>query len=127
VARILLIEDDDATRDIITHALTQAGHAVSGVESAEEGFKVLEGGEQDAVLMDIGLPGMSGLDACRRLKGSPSTAKLPVILVTVQSRYKKKVEGLDAGADDYVVKPVQPAVLLARLSALLRRYKTAGR
>jgi two-component system cell cycle response regulator len=123
MAEILLIEDDDATRNIITLALKSAGHKVLGVESAEEGFKALDGGSFDAVLMDIGLPGMSGVEACRRMKAAPATAKVPVVLVTVQSRAKAKVEGLDAGADDYVVKPVQPAVLLARVAALLRRFQ----
>ena len=123
MAKILLIEDDAATRDIITLALTREGHAVDGMESAEEGFKALAAGPYDAALMDIGLPGMSGVDACRKLKAAPATAKLPIILVTVQGRAKTKVEGLDAGADDYVVKPVQPAVLLARVASLLRRYK----
>ena len=121
-ARVLLIEDDEATREIISLTLGKAGHVVHGVESAEEGFEALSKGPYDVVLMDIGLPGMSGVEACRRMKAAPATAKTPVILVTVQGRAKAKVEGLDAGADDYVVKPVQPAVLTARLTALLRRY-----
>jgi DNA-binding response OmpR family regulator len=120
VARILLVEDDKATRDVMSLALERGGYSVRGVPSAEEAFAASPA-RFDLVLMDIGLPGLSGVEACRRLKvGTPRT---PVILVTMLGRSKDKVEGLDAGADDYVVKPVQPAVLLARVDALLRRYK----
>jgi two-component system, OmpR family, phosphate regulon response regulator PhoB len=121
--RILIVEDDDGTRELLAHVLTLAGWACEPVSSAEEGEQRLEAGVFDVILLDVGLPGMTGVEACRKWKADPRLNKIPVVMVTAEGRFKSKVEGLDAGADDYVVKPVRPKELLARLDALLRRYK----
>lgn len=121
-ARILVVEDDAATRDVVSLALSRAGHVVKGAPSAEEGLPMLRRESFDLVILDIGLPGMSGLDACSRIKSDPATSRTPVIMLTVEGRWDSKVRGLDAGADDYVIKPARPAELLARVQAVLRRF-----
>lgn len=126
MARIFFIEDDDATRSLVSDVLRKGGHQVSEAGTAEEGLASITRGGVDLVLLDVGLPGMSGLEACERLRGNPVTAKLPVIMVTAFGQHTAKVRGLDMGADDYVVKPIQPSILLARVAALLRRYGKPG-
>ena len=122
--RILYVEDDESTRTLVSDVLRRDGYRVLEAATAEEGLGLLARGGVDLVLLDVGLPGMSGLEACGRIKRSAS--RPPVIMVTAFGHHAAKVRGLDTGADDYVVKPVQPKVLLARVSALLRRYGTAG-
>lgn len=125
--RVLLIEDDEATRTLTGELLRREGYEVLEAGSAEEGLAMASTGRIDLVLMDVGLPGMSGLEACAQLKTGAATARIPIIMVTAFGHHTAKVRGLDTGADDYVVKPVQPAVLLARVGALLRRYGASSR
>jgi DNA-binding response OmpR family regulator len=122
-ARVLLVEDDDSTRDLLGDVLRRGGLDMVAASSAEEGLRLAPGA--DIILLDVGLPGMSGLEACERLKKDPVTSRIPIIMVTAFGHHGAKVRGLDTGADDYVVKPVQPSVLLARVEALLRRYGLA--
>ena len=127
LGRVLLVEDDPATRTLTGDLLRREGYEVLEAGSAEEGLAAAAAGRVDLVLLDLGLPGMSGFEACSRLKSLPATARTPIIMVTALGHHTAKVRGLDTGADDYVVKPVQPAVLLARVGALLRRYGVSSR
>ncbi|CCH30788.1 Transcriptional regulatory protein AfsQ1 [Saccharothrix espanaensis DSM 44229] len=113
---MLLIEDDQAVRDGLRLALTRQGHAVRAVESGERGLAGLAGVE--VVVLDLMLPGMDGFEVCRRIRAAGT---LPIIMLTARSDDMDVVAGLEAGADDYVVKPVRPRVLEARIRAVLRR------
>lgn len=118
--RVLLIEDDDAVRDGLTLALTRQGHTVNAAATGESGLPLLTA--VDVVVLDLMLPGMDGFEVCRRIR---ATGELPIIMLTARSDDMDVVAGLEAGADDYVVKPVEPRVLEARIRAVLRRVHAA--
>lgn len=118
MSRVLLIEDDPAVRDGLQLALTRQGHAVDAVETGERGLDRLRESPSDVVVLDLMLPGMDGFEVCRRIR---ATGTLPIIMLTARNDDMDVVAGLEAGADDYVVKPVQPRVLEARIRAVLRR------
>jgi DNA-binding response OmpR family regulator len=121
MSRVLLIEDDRAVRDGLQLALTRQGHAVEAVETGEEGLDRLSQVPSDVVVLDLMLPGIDGFEVCRRIRAA---GDLPIIMLTARDDDMDVVAGLEAGADDYVIKPVQPRVLEARIRAVLRR--TAG-
>jgi DNA-binding response OmpR family regulator len=116
MSRVLLIEDDRAVRDGLRMALSRQGHSVTAAETGEEGLGLL--GSADVVVLDLMLPGMDGFEVCRRIR---TAGLLPIIMLTARNDDLDVVAGLEAGADDYVVKPVQPRVLEARIRAVLRR------
>ncbi|HEX4223267.1 MAG TPA: response regulator transcription factor [Pseudonocardiaceae bacterium] len=121
MSRVLLIEDDKDVRDGLALALTWQGHAVQAVESGELGLAALVQDPADVVVLDLMLPGIDGFEVCRRIR---ATTNLPIIMVTARNDDLDVVGGLEAGADDYVVKPVQARVLEARIRAVLRRSGT---
>jgi DNA-binding response OmpR family regulator len=116
--RILVVEDELALRDVVTYALRGEGFEVVDVADAEEGIERARTDQFDLLLMDVMLPGVSGLEACRRLRGE---SDLPIIFLTGKGSEADRVLGLEAGADDYVVKPFSMPELLSRVRALLRR------
>ncbi|WAZ25493.1 response regulator transcription factor [Streptomyces cinnabarinus] len=117
--RVLLIEDDHAVRKAVALALRRQGHEVAAVENGEDGLGRVRSFRPDVVVLDLMLPGMPGLDVCHALRALDQT--LPIIMVTARGDDEDIVVGLEAGADDYVVKPVQARVLQARIRAVLRR------
>jgi two-component system OmpR family response regulator/two-component system response regulator QseB len=117
--RVLLVEDDGLLGDGLRAGLRQAGFAVDWVEDGRDALHALETEHFAAVVLDLGLPAMSGLAVLRRLRARGS--KTPVLILTARDAVEDRVTGLDAGADDYVVKPVDLAELAARLRALVRR------
>ncbi|MFY1691275.1 response regulator [Plantactinospora sp. WMMB782] len=118
MSRVLLIEDHQTVRDGLQLALTRQGHAVHAVASGEQGLARLRTDDADVVVLDLMLPGMDGFEVCRRIRAG---GDLPIIMLTARNDDIDVVAGLEAGADDYVVKPVQPRVLEARIRAVLRR------
>jgi DNA-binding response OmpR family regulator len=122
--RILIVEDDARLASVIERAIREAGWTCETASDGHEGDVLLEQGDADAVVLDLGLPGRSGLDLLRRLRARSST--VPVLVLTGRDSVEYRVAGLDAGADDYAVKPCALAELLARLRALLRRGGGAG-
>jgi DNA-binding response OmpR family regulator len=118
MARVLLIEDDQAVRDSLEFALRRQGHAVESAATGEEGLVRLRGAPPDIVVLDLMLPGIDGFEVCRRVRAQGT---VPVIMLSARGDDFDVVSGLEAGADDYVVKPVEPRVLDARLRAVLRR------
>ena len=118
VPRVLLIEDDKAVRDSLEFALRRLGHHVDSAGTGEEGLARLRAAPPDIVVLDLMLPGIDGFEVCRRVRAGSS---VPVVVLTARVDDFDVVSGLEAGADDYVVKPVEPRVLSARLSAVLRR------
>ncbi|MEU3614938.1 response regulator transcription factor [Streptomyces sp. NPDC006872] len=117
--RVLLIEDDRAVRDGVALALRRQGHEVAAAETGEDGLDRLRSFRPDVVVLDLMLPGMTGLDVCHRIRDLDQT--LPIVIATARGDDEDIVVGLEAGADDYVVKPVQARVLQARIRAVLRR------
>jgi DNA-binding response OmpR family regulator len=115
---VLLIEDDRAVREGLQLALRRQGHTIHAAESGEEGLTRLRAEAPDIVVLDLMLPGIDGFEVCRRIR---ATGDVPIIMLTARSDDFDIVGGLEAGADDYVVKPVQPRVLDARIRAVLRR------
>jgi two-component system response regulator PhoP len=117
--RILVIEDETGLQADIRQRLETEGYIVDTSGEGNEGLFFATEYPLDAAIIDIGLPGISGIEIIQRLREQGST--LPVLILTARSRWQEKVEGLEAGADDYLVKPFQMEELLARLKALLRR------
>ena len=117
--RILLVEDDKVLADALARALVQAAHAVDSVSTGEEADHALALASYDLAILDIGLPGLSGLDVLKRLRARKST--MPVLLLTAFDALEDRVRGLDLGADDYLAKPFDLPELEARVRALLRR------
>lgn len=117
--RILLVEDELNIQAEIRAGLEAEGYTVDVSAQGDEGYFFATEYPLDAAVIDIGLPGMSGIEIIKKLREQGNT--LPVLILTARSRWQEKVEGLEAGADDYLVKPFQMEELLARIRALLRR------
>jgi two-component system response regulator MprA len=122
--RVLIVDDDRALRDALRRALVLGGYETVSVESGESALAEVARSEPDAVVLDIGLPDIDGLEVCRRLRGSGN--RVPVLMLTARDAVADRIDGLDAGADDYLVKPFDVGELLARLRALLRRSGMNG-
>ena len=124
--RLLLVEDDVMVASGIKLGLSDAGYAVDWVGSAERALEVLAQESFDVAVIDIGLPGINGLELTRRLRSSEvESAAMPVLILTARDALQDRVQGLDLGADDYMVKPFELPELLARLRALMRRSQAA--
>jgi len=116
---ILVVDDDAALRTALDRALKLEGYRVSFAHDGRQALQMMTGSSQDAVILDLGLPLMDGLEVCRRVRERGD--RTPVLMLTARDAVTDRVEGLDAGADDYLVKPFALDELLARLRALLRR------
>ncbi|HVK23073.1 MAG TPA: response regulator transcription factor [Actinokineospora sp.] len=116
---VLLAEDDAAIADPLSRALHREGYEVEVVADGHRALEVASTGHPDLLVLDLGLPGIDGLDVCRRLRAAGRS--IPVLMLTARADEVDFVVGLDAGADDYVAKPFRLAELLARIRALLRR------
>ena len=117
-ARILLVDDDTRLHELLTSFLEQNGYAVVGAKDGARGLAALEQGTFDLVVLDVMMPGIDGLEVCRRIR---KTSRIPVLMLTAKGDETDRVVGLEIGADDYVAKPFSPRELLARVRALLRR------
>ncbi|MEU9027370.1 response regulator transcription factor [Streptomyces sp. NPDC048383] len=121
--RVLLIEDDPSIREGVGLGLRRRGHEVSAAETGEEGLALMAGFHPELVLLDLMLPGINGVQVCRRIR---ETSEVPIIMLTARGDDFDIVVGLEAGADDYVVKPVRTDIIEARIKAVLRRLGDAG-
>ncbi|PRB84260.1 winged helix-turn-helix domain-containing protein [Pseudomonas sp. MYb185] len=117
--KLLLVEDEALLRHHLSTRFGEIGHIVDAVDSAEEGLFQAQNFNHDIAIIDLGLPGMGGLDLIRQLRSMGRT--FPILILTARGNWQDKVEGLASGADDYVVKPFQFEELEARLNALVRR------
>jgi two-component system response regulator MprA len=124
-ARILVVEDDRPLRDMLARVLSGGGFDVAVAATAQHGLTQLAADTPDAVVLDAGLPDMDGLDLCRRLRAAGN--RVPVLIVSGRSAVEQRIDGLEAGADDYLVKPFDAGELHARLRALLRRASREAR
>jgi two-component system KDP operon response regulator KdpE len=124
-SKVLVVEDDDGIRQSLFETLGALGFAVGESSSGEEALSRLPMADYDAVLLDVNMPGMGGMEACRKI--AQTYPGLPIIMLTVREDEDDKVRALDLGADDYVTKPFQVRELTARLRSAIRRAKTAAK
>ena len=121
--RVLVVEDDDDIADILRRSLRNEGYEVRTSADGIEALDVAAGFLPDVVVLDLGLPGLDGVEVCRRLR---SDGDVPILMLTARAETEDRVTGLDSGADDYLVKPFERKELLARIRALLRRRPPRG-
>ena len=122
-ARVLVVEDEEALTLLLRYNLEAEGYDVETVAQGDEAEIRLKEQVPDLVLLDWMLPGVSGIELCRRLRARPETQRLPVIMLTARGEEAERIRGLATGADDYVVKPFSVPELMARVKAMLRRAK----
>ena len=122
--RILVVDDDRSLRDALRRALTLGGYDVQSAEGGQQGLTQVATGGPDAVVLDVGMPDIDGLEVCRRVRATGN--RVPILMLTARDAISDRIDGLDAGADDYLVKPFDVGELKARLRALLRRAGSEG-
>jgi len=120
-ATILVVEDEPAIQELVVCNLESAGHSVLRADSAEEALRMVQDAMPDLIVLDWMLPGISGIDFARRLRGDKRTQAVPLIMLTARADERDKLAGLETGADDYITKPFSPRELNARVKAVLRR------
>jgi DNA-binding response OmpR family regulator len=121
MAFILIVDDDAEVAQTIELSLTHAGYQVAIATNGYEALQMTRQQRPDLILLDIGMPEMNGIEVCRRLRAGPREASLPILFITARRGIESKIEGFDAGADDYMVKPFNMQELALRVRALLRR------
>src|ERR671936_2537528 len=121
--RVLIVEDDEAIADVLRRTLRQEGHEVRSAGDGVEALALAEQFVPDLVILDLGLPKLDGAEVLRRLRAE---SDVPILVLTARSELDDRVEGLDSGADDYLVKPFERRELLARIRALMRRRPPRG-
>jgi DNA-binding response OmpR family regulator len=121
--RVLVVEDDEAIADVVRRALRQEGHQVKTAADGVEALSLSEEFVPDLVVLDLGLPRLDGVEVSRRIRAE---SDVPILILTARSEVEDRVEGLDSGADDYLVKPFELSELLARTRALMRRRPPRG-
>jgi DNA-binding response OmpR family regulator len=121
--RILVVEDDRDIADLIVHYLANAGHEAQVLTNGAEAMSTARRTPPDVLILDRMLPGLDGLEICRAMRSDPSTAAIPIIMLTARAEESDRIVGLELGADDYVTKPFSPKELVARVNALLRRTR----
>ncbi|MGH1329489.1 MAG: phosphate regulon transcriptional regulator PhoB [Paracoccaceae bacterium] len=123
--RVLIVEDEPAQREVLAYNLEAEGFSVNRAESGDEALLLVEEETPDLIVLDWMLPGVSGIEICRRLKTRPETRNVPIIMLSARSEEVDRVRGLETGADDYVVKPYSIVELMARVRTQLRRTRPA--
>ena len=123
---VLIVEDEADVVDLLRYNLKRAGFKVIVATSGDAGLASVRTHRPDIVVLDLMLPGMSGLEVCRALKQDAETTHIPILMLTAKDEQKDRVKGLETGADDYVGKPFSPRELVLRVQALLRRLRTSA-
>lgn len=121
--RVLIVEDEPDIRDLLVFHLEREGYQMTTSRNGVEAVRLARATLPDLVLLDLMLPGMNGLEVCRRLRQDPGTQAIPIVMLTARGDEVDRVLGLEMGADDYVVKPFSPRELVARVRAVLRRTR----
>jgi len=121
VKTVLVIEDDPDIVRLLTLYLEQERYRVRAVSSGTEGLRAVREGSPDVIILDVMLPALDGYEVCKRLRATPETARVPILMLTAKADEADKIVGLEIGADDYVAKPFSPKEVVARVKALVRR------
>ncbi len=121
MATILVVDDEEPIQELLRFNLEKEGYRVSVAKDGQEALKHVENDQPDLIVLDLMLPGMDGLEVCRKLRSNPKFQQIPIIMLTAKGEEIDKVLGLEIGADDYMTKPFSPRELLARIKARLRR------
>jgi two-component system phosphate regulon response regulator PhoB len=124
--RILVVDDEHDILELIRFNLERGGYTVFTVDTGEAALAQTSRVDPDLLVLDLMLPGLDGVEVCRRLKKSEDTRSIPILMLTAKAEDSDIVTGLEVGADDYVTKPFSPKVLVARVRAILRRHRDAG-
>ena len=119
--KILVVDDEEDIQELVRYNLERNGYEVSCVSSGEEAIEGIKSFKPDLVVLDLMLPGIDGFEVCKILKSDPKTERLPIVMLTAKGEESDVVTGLELGAEDYIVKPFSPQVLLARVRTVLRR------
>ncbi|MBN1123279.1 MAG: response regulator [Anaerolineae bacterium] len=119
MTKILIAEDEPDIRELITYTLKFGGFDVVVTNNGEEAVKAAPRVRPDLIVLDVRMPRMTGYEACRKLKDNPRTAKIPVIFLSAKGQEKEVLDGMDAGAIDYILKPFDPAALLTKIGEVL--------
>ncbi len=121
MSTVLVVEDDSDVRELIARKLAQAGFEVHTREDGQAGLEATSEVAPDIVLLDVMMPRLDGIEVCRRMRAKPSTASVPVIMLTAKAQEADVDRGFGVGADDYIIKPFSPRELLNRVQAVLAR------
>lgn len=124
--KILIVDDEASIREMIAVALEMAGYECLEADNAQQAHAIVVDEQPQLILLDWMMPGSSGIEFARRLKRDDMTAEIPIIMLTAKGEEDNKIQGLEAGADDYITKPFSPRELVARLKAVLRRSIPQG-
>lgn len=124
--KILVVEDEPDISKLVSYNLAQERFKVLTAEDGEQALKVIQREKPNLVVLDLMLPGLSGMDVCKILRDRPETAKLPILMLTAKASETDRVVGLEMGADDYLAKPFSPREMVARVRAILRRANSAA-
>ena len=123
--RILIVEDDRDILDLVRLYTEKEGYRTSLAATGPDALRLAKSDRPDLILLDLMLPDLDGLEVCKRLRGDPTTAMIPIIMLTAKAEESDTIIGLELGADDYVTKPFSPKALIARIKALFRRLERA--
>ncbi len=118
---VLIVEDEPPQAELLSYNLEKEGFRVLVAADGEEGLLMAQENAPDAIVLDWMLPGLSGIEVCRQLRGDGDTREIPILMLTARGEEEDRVRGIETGADDYVVKPYSPREVVARIKALLRR------
>ncbi|HUS89355.1 MAG TPA: response regulator transcription factor [Desulfosporosinus sp.] len=124
MATILVVDDEEPIQELLRFNLEKEGYLVCVAKDGQEALKHVENDQPDLLVLDLMLPGMDGLEVCRKLRSNPKFQQIPIIMLTAKGEEIDKVLGLELGADDYMTKPFSPRELLARIKARLRRLNS---
>ena len=126
MARILIAEDERDIRELIAFTLKFAGHEVIATSNGEEALQAALSEKPDLVLLDVRMPRMSGYQACEKIKADPETRQIPVVFLSAKGQESEVKTGMDAGADEYILKPFSPDQLTARIKSILANHRARG-
>ncbi len=118
---VFIVEDEEDILELVAYNLTREGYQVQGFTSGEQALSHLRTHNTDCIVLDLMLPGMDGLEVCKTIRNTPETKNIPIVMLTAKGEEADIVTGLELGADDYIVKPFSPRILIARVRAVLRR------
>jgi two-component system alkaline phosphatase synthesis response regulator PhoP len=123
---ILIVDDEEEIRDLIAYNLKKEGFNVSHAANGEKAISLLKTISVDLILLDVMMPEMDGIEVCTQIRSTPALNNVIICFLTARSEDYSQIAGLDAGADDYISKPIKPKVLISRINALLRRAETSS-